>query len=99
MTTQRWARAALVPVRRGERRAETMALPAGLPTVDELFTFMRDAERRFETLRLRIEERAYGARAIAPAKNGLQIAANGSLPDAVRYYSARCVPRLSLGTP
>jgi outer membrane lipoprotein-sorting protein len=62
MTTRRWDRAALVPVRRGERRAELMALPAGLPTVDELFTFMRDAERRFETLRLRIEERTYGAR-------------------------------------
>lgn len=39
-----------------------MALPAGLPSVDELFTFMRDAERRFETLKLRIEERTYGAR-------------------------------------
>jgi hypothetical protein len=39
-----------------------MALPAGLPTVGELFTFMRDAERRFETLRLRIEERTFGAR-------------------------------------
>lgn len=61
-TTDRWDRAALVSVRRGERRPELMALPAGLPTVDELFTFMRDAERRFETLRLRIEERTYGAR-------------------------------------
>jgi outer membrane lipoprotein-sorting protein len=62
MTTERWARAALVPIRRGERRAELMTLPPGLPTVAELFTFMRDAERRFETLKLRIEERAYGAR-------------------------------------
>ena len=62
MTTEHWSRAALVPVRRGERRAEMMALPAGLPTVDELFTFMRDAERRFETLKMRIEERTYGAR-------------------------------------
>lgn len=62
MTTGGWDRAALVPVRRGERRAEIMALPPGLPTVDELFTFMRDAERRFETLRMRIEERTYGAR-------------------------------------
>jgi hypothetical protein len=61
-TTGRWDRAALVPVRRGERRAEVMALPAGQPTVDELFTFMRDAERRFETLLMRIEERTYGAR-------------------------------------
>jgi outer membrane lipoprotein-sorting protein len=51
-----------VPVRRGERRAEIVALPTGLPTVDELFTFMRDAERRFQTLRMRIEERTYGAR-------------------------------------
>lgn len=62
MTTERWDRAALVPVRRGERRAEIVALPAGLPTVDELFTFMRDAERRFETLKMRIEERTWGAR-------------------------------------
>ena len=62
MTTDRWDRAALVPVRRGERRAEIVALPAGLPTVDELFTFMRDAERRFETLKMRIEERTWGAR-------------------------------------
>jgi len=62
MATARWDRAALVPVRRGEARAEILALPAGLLTVDELFTFMRDAERRFETLRMRIEERTYGAR-------------------------------------
>jgi outer membrane lipoprotein-sorting protein len=61
-TAARWDRAALVPVRRGERRPEIMALPAALPTVDELFTFMRDAERRFETLMLRIEERTYAAR-------------------------------------
>jgi hypothetical protein len=57
-----WDRAALVPVRRGERRAEVVALPAGLPTVEELFTFARDAERRFETLMMRIEERTWGAR-------------------------------------
>lgn len=62
MTTDRWDRAALVPVRRGEPRVEIVALPAGLPTVAELFTFMRDAERRFETLKMRIEERTWGAR-------------------------------------
>ncbi len=61
-TAARWDRAALVPIRRGERRPEMMALGAGLPTVDELFTFMRDAERRFETLKMRIEERTYAAR-------------------------------------
>lgn len=62
MTTTGWNRAALVPIRRGERRPEIVALPAGVPTVDELFTFMRDAERRFETLKMRIEERTYGGR-------------------------------------
>jgi hypothetical protein len=36
-----------------------VALPVGLPTVNELFAFMRDAERRFETLRMRIEERTF----------------------------------------
>jgi len=61
-STGSWDRAALVPVRRGEKRAEVAALPAGLPTVADLFTFMRDAERRFETLKMRIEERTYGAR-------------------------------------
>jgi outer membrane lipoprotein-sorting protein len=62
MSTRLWDRAALVPVRRGERRTEIVALPTGQPTVEQLFTFMRDAERRFETLRMRIEERTYGAR-------------------------------------
>jgi hypothetical protein len=60
-STPLWDRAALVPVRRGERRPEVMALSAGLPTIPDLFTFMRDAERRFETLKMRIEERTYGA--------------------------------------
>ena len=62
MVMERWDRAALVPVRRGERRAEILALPTGLPSVEELFTFMRDAERRFETLKMRIEERTYATR-------------------------------------
>ena len=61
-STSLWDRAALVPVRAGERRAEVLSLPAGLPTVEELFTFARDAERRFETLKMRIEERTWGAR-------------------------------------
>lgn len=38
------------------------ALPSQLPTLPELFTFMRDAELRFERLRLRIEERTFAAR-------------------------------------
>jgi hypothetical protein len=62
MSTRPWDRAALVPVGRGVPAAELAALAPGLPTLDELFTFMRDAERRFQTLRMRIEERTFGAR-------------------------------------
>lgn len=36
-------------------------LGAAAPRVGELFSFMRDAEGRFETLRLRIVDRTYGA--------------------------------------
>jgi hypothetical protein len=62
-STRIWDRAALVPVARdGRRSPELVALPAAMPTVAELFTFMRDAELRFETLRLRIEERTFTAR-------------------------------------
>jgi outer membrane lipoprotein-sorting protein len=63
-TSPRWAGAAdLIPAPAGRRpRPEIVALPAeGLPTLDELFTFMRDAELRFDTVRLRIEERSFTA--------------------------------------
>jgi hypothetical protein len=57
--TRLWDRAAALPARMdGRRLPEVVALPATLPTVAELFDFMRDAELRFATLRLRIEERA-----------------------------------------
>jgi len=59
---RRWDRAADL-ARPLDRRArpEIVALPADdLPTVAELFTFMRDAELRFDTLRMRIEERSFG---------------------------------------
>lgn len=57
-STRPWDQAAAVPARIGERRRpELVALPAeGLPPLSDLFTFMRDAELRFESLRLRIEE-------------------------------------------
>jgi hypothetical protein len=59
-STPIWSRAALVPVARdGRRSVELVALPAGLPTPEQLFTFMRDAEARFQTLRMRLEERTY----------------------------------------
>jgi hypothetical protein len=62
-STRLWDRAAAltVPVD-GRRFPEITALPAGLPTMAELFDFMRDAELRFATLRMRIEERTATAR-------------------------------------
>ncbi len=60
-TTRRWDGAAdLIPAPAGRRaRPEIVALPVeALPSLDELFTFMRDAELRFDTLRMRIEERS-----------------------------------------
>ncbi|HET9435638.1 MAG TPA: hypothetical protein VFO50_02180 [Candidatus Limnocylindrales bacterium] len=64
MTSTRWAQAAALPVPvDGRRRPELVALPPErLPSLEELFTFMRDAELRFETLRMRIEERTWTAR-------------------------------------
>ena len=54
--TRLWDRAALT-VQTGERRLPAVAsLPSALPTVAELFDFMRDAELRFATLRMRILE-------------------------------------------
>ena len=62
-STRLWDRAASLPDRiDGRDRPELASLPAGLPSVDTLFTFARDAELRFETLRLRIEERTWTAR-------------------------------------
>jgi outer membrane lipoprotein-sorting protein len=62
-TTPAWDRAGLVPVPvAGRPRPEITALRDELPSVDELFTFMRDAELRFETLRMRIEEHVWNTR-------------------------------------
>ncbi len=60
MTSARpWDRAAAPPALvDGRRLPQVVALAAGLPGVAELFDFMRDAELRFATLRMRIEERA-----------------------------------------
>jgi hypothetical protein len=64
MTSSRlWDRAAALPARvDGRRLPEIVTLPADLPGVPELFDFMRDAELRFGTLRMRIEERTRTAR-------------------------------------
>lgn len=63
MSARLWDRAGSLPVpASGRPRPEVAALAPGLPTVAELFSFMRDAELRFDTLRLRIEERTMTAR-------------------------------------
>ena len=62
-STRLWDRAAALPARTdGVRLPEVVALPSELPALQDLFDFMRDAELRFETLRLRIEERTQTAR-------------------------------------
>jgi outer membrane lipoprotein-sorting protein len=64
MATTRWTGAAdLIPAPAGHRpRPEIVALPPEeLPSLDRLFTFMRDAELRVDTLRMRIEERSFTA--------------------------------------
>jgi hypothetical protein len=61
--TRLWDRAGDVPAPiDGRRFPAVAALPAGLPSVEALFEFMRDAESRFATLRLRIIERTGTAR-------------------------------------
>lgn len=59
----RWHRA-LVPSTATDdlRLPRVAALTPGLPTTWDLFEFMRDAELRFETLRMRIVERTWTAR-------------------------------------
>jgi hypothetical protein len=44
------------------REPEIVALGPETPDLNELFLFMRDAELRFESLRLRIEDRTFGTR-------------------------------------
>jgi hypothetical protein len=62
-TNRAWDRAGSLPVPvSGRRTPEVAALRTELPTVNDLFTFMRDAEQRFETLRMRLEEHSWTAR-------------------------------------
>lgn len=62
MTTRLWDRAALVPTSANRRAPAVVTLAPDLPSVAQLFEFMRDAELRFETLRMRLEERTEGVR-------------------------------------
>jgi hypothetical protein len=57
-STRPWDRAASLPAPvDGRLRPELAVLPEALPDLATLFAFARDAELRFETLRLRIEDR------------------------------------------
>jgi hypothetical protein len=56
--TRLWDRAALAVATDGRRQPAVATLAPGLPSVADLFDFMRDAELRFATLRMRILERA-----------------------------------------
>jgi hypothetical protein len=56
--TRLWDRAAVAVANDGRRLPAVAGLGSGRPTVAELFDFMRDAELRFATLRMRIVERA-----------------------------------------
>jgi len=56
-TPARWDRASLVPTTADGRPVPELAqLGPGVPDLATLFTFMRDAELRFGSLRLRVEE-------------------------------------------
>jgi hypothetical protein len=58
-TPARWDRASTKPVAADGRRVPEIAqLGPGVPDLATLFAFARDAELRFGTLRLRLEERA-----------------------------------------
>ncbi len=58
-----WDQAGSLPVPAGTTPSpEIVALSDALPSVAALFTFMRDAERRFSNLRMRIEERTTNTR-------------------------------------
>lgn len=57
-----WDRAGSRPASIPARRPERVTLPPGTVDLEALFTFMRDAELRFQTLRMRVEERTWGVR-------------------------------------
>ena len=88
--TRLWDRAAVVPAPAdGRRRPAVAALPRVLPTVAELFEFMRDAELRFETLRMRIEERSRTARGEEAVAPGLAVRAIPATPRSRRRRDRR----------
>jgi outer membrane lipoprotein-sorting protein len=69
--TRLWDRAAAPVAIEGRRQPAVVALPSGLPSVTALFDFMRDAETRFGTLRLRIEEERQTA--VGPSRTRTEV--------------------------
>ena len=62
-STRLWDRAAAPPaLPDGRRRPQVAVLPTRRPGLADLFDFMRDAELRFATLLMRIEDRTRTAR-------------------------------------
>jgi hypothetical protein len=63
MSSPVWDRAGALPIpATGMAAPEIVALRDEVPSIDELFTFMRDAELRFRTLRMRVEEHTFTTR-------------------------------------
>ncbi len=88
----RWSEAAVASPTAG-RRPEVATLPGGtLPDVATLFTFMRDAELRFRTLAMRIEERTWGAEGESLRTHEILIRHPGLSRVTVRYAD-REMPR------
>lgn len=52
-------------------RPSAIALPETAPSIEELLAFMREAERRFRTLRMRIVERSVTA--VGPAETTIEL--------------------------
>ena len=89
--TRLWDRAAST-VEAGDRRlAAVKALPADLPTPAELFDFMRDAELRFATLRMRIVERTTTTRGVDAVQMDVLI----RHPGHAKVTTSRAGPALS----
>lgn len=78
-----WDRAGSLPVPAADagvrRTPELASLPDELPSIDVLFTYMRDAELRFETLRMRIEEHTWTTRGEEVAASEVTLRHPGSV--------------------
>lgn len=70
--TRSWDRAALASID-GRATPQVAALSADLPSVEGLFDFMRDAELRFGTLRMRILDRSMTSRGSSTSQSDITL--------------------------